>query len=256
MLLLLMCILVSLQVNPSETWLRDDSDDALYFPHTDGTFNLHNNNITTYTTLIVEGPAQAAASSLPRANNLPRASSLVTVSSTPTTSSLPPPPTFRSVTAPRRVPSFSLKVLKAKLTKNGRRKPDFEPLNQTYIELVESTANLEHILVLVRRHWGLEYTIVTSDGMYTIVTSDGMALNWKIHQPLKVYMIITNACMYVLLMIIAIACLCKGTILTSVLFSRSCILEVSTKKTICSYSQRPEGHQCFYRVKENHTNRL
>ena len=116
-------------------------------------------------TLVVEGPAQAAASSLPQANNLPCASSLVTVSSTPTTSSLPPPPTFRSVTAPRWVPSFSLKMLKAKLTKNGRQKPDFEPLNQTYIELVESTANLEHILVLVRRRWGSEYTIVKNDGI-------------------------------------------------------------------------------------------
>ena len=51
------------------------------------------------------------------------------------------------------------------MTKSGRRKPDFELLNQTYIELVESTANLEHIQSIIQRRWGAEYRIVTSDGI-------------------------------------------------------------------------------------------
>ena len=38
----------------SETWLRDDSAGILYFPQHDGSFNLR---ITTYPTLVVEGPA-------------------------------------------------------------------------------------------------------------------------------------------------------------------------------------------------------
>lgn len=84
-------------------------------------------------------------------------------------SSTPPPSNtssllFRSVTAPKRTPSFSLKVIKAKLVKSGRRKPEFEPLRQTYIYLVDSTANLEHILGLIQR-WGSQFTLVTSDGI-------------------------------------------------------------------------------------------
>ena len=145
------------QVDPAEAWLRDEYDDISYFPNDDGSFDLSNN--TSFSTLMVEGPVISSANS--RGGNLPRPS--VTVNSTPY--NLPPPPSFRSVVTPRRAQSFSLKIVKAKLTTNSGRKPTFQPLSQTYIELVESTANLDHILSILQRRWGAGYTIVTNDGI-------------------------------------------------------------------------------------------
>ena len=152
-----------MQVNPSETWLRDDCDGAAFFPQENGNLNLGSLGVSAYATLVVEGPA-LSASTLPRSNTLPCQQSSVTVSSTPSTSSLPPP-SFRSVTAPKRGANFSLKVVKATMCRQGKRKAEFQPISQTYLELVESTANLEHILGIIQKRWGTEYTLVTSDGL-------------------------------------------------------------------------------------------
>ena len=98
----------------------------------------------------------------PRTTNLPAPRPL-TVSSTNHSSTLPPP-IFRSVTAPKHWASFSLKVVKATVNKKGRGKPDFQPTSQVYIELTEVTVHLEHILGVIRKRWGAEYILVTSDG--------------------------------------------------------------------------------------------
>ncbi len=123
----------------------------MFFHEQDGTFNL--SDVTAFTTLLVEGPP--VSSPLPHSRSVNHSRSL-TVSSTPPANLPPPtlpPPTFRSVVAQRRPTTFSLKVLKAKLTKNGRRKPEFNATSQTYIELVEFTANLEHILSVINRRY-------------------------------------------------------------------------------------------------------
>ena len=51
------------------------------------------------------------------------------------------------------------------MTKHAKGKVAFQPVNQTYIDLVESTANVEYILTLVQRRWGEDYIIVTNDGL-------------------------------------------------------------------------------------------
>ena len=66
--------------------------------------------------------------------------------------------------APRRVPSFSLKVIKADVHRIGK-KIDFQPQSQTFIDLVDSTANVEHILGVVQRRRGSDYMLVTQDGL-------------------------------------------------------------------------------------------
>ena len=153
------------QVDPSEAWLQDECDGTAYFPQEGGQFNLHSLGLAPYATLIVEGPEITASMPSPRTSNLPPPRPL-TVSST-NHSSMPslPPPSFRSVTAPKRVASFSLKVVKATMCRQGKRKAEFQPISQTYLELVESTANLEHILGIIQKRWGTEYTLVTSDGL-------------------------------------------------------------------------------------------
>jgi len=41
---------------------------------------------------------------------------------------------------------------------------EFQPLSQMF-ELVDSTANVEHILGVIQHRWGSEYTLVTHDGL-------------------------------------------------------------------------------------------
>ena len=50
------------------------------------------------------------------------------------------------------------------MIKNGR-KVDFKPVHQTFIELVETTANVDHILGVVQRKWGTNFVLVTQDGL-------------------------------------------------------------------------------------------
>ena len=92
-----------------------------------------------------------------------------TVSSNPFhqagSSSTSTPTAFRSVIASRKGATYNLKVVKAEMTKHAKGKVAFQPVNQTYIDLVESTANVEYILTLVQRRWGEDYIIVTNDGL-------------------------------------------------------------------------------------------
>ena len=74
-------------------------------------------------------------------------------------------PATSSVLAQRRLPSFSLKMLKATMIRRGRGKVEFTPSSQTYIDLVDTTANLEHIMAVLHRRWGSDYVLVTSDGL-------------------------------------------------------------------------------------------
>ena len=50
------------------------------------------------------------------------------------------------------------------MIKNGR-KVNFKPVHQTFIELVETTANVDHILGVVQRKWGTNFILVTQDGL-------------------------------------------------------------------------------------------
>ena len=44
-------------------------------------------------------------------------------------------------------------------------KPEFQSLNQMYIELSESTANVGFVTEAIKKQWGSEYIIVTIDGL-------------------------------------------------------------------------------------------
>ena len=159
-----------LQVDPAEVWLRDDCDGTAYFPQ-EGHFHLH--SMPTYSMLVVEGPEMGGGQ---RTSN----SRQVSVTSIPTPTSSLPPPTFRSVTATRRGPTFSLKVVKATMQRQGRGKAEFQPTSQTYLELTEATANVEHILGVISSRWGAEYTLVTNDGLEIedSTATQGMHVNY------------------------------------------------------------------------------
>ena len=141
----------------AERWLQW----ASIFPQPDGSFNFGSAEIAPYTNLVIEVPT---ISSTMAWSTLPCRISSATLSSTLQTPFPSHPPSFHSVIATRKVPSFSLKVVKASMTW-GRNKPNLQSISQTYTEICEGTANLKHILSIVQRRWGSEYILVMADGL-------------------------------------------------------------------------------------------
>lgn len=146
-------------------------DGTAYFPQADGNFHLQEARLPAFATLIVEGSI-VPRSNLPRGGtNLSASSYGTALTSTPPPSHLNTPSTsgqyssaFKSVQAAKRAPSFTLKIIKSKISRNGK-KPEFEFQQQTFVEIVESTANVEHILGVVRSRWGPDHNLITQDGL-------------------------------------------------------------------------------------------
>ena len=44
-------------------------------------------------------------------------------------------------------------------------KIDFSNIDQTFIDIIDATANVNYICGVIQRKWGNNYTIVTSDGL-------------------------------------------------------------------------------------------
>jgi len=159
-------------VNPTEAWLRDEVDGTAYFPQADGNFHLEEARLPPYATLMVEGSIMPR-SNLPRSNtygtaltSTPPPHSLSPNLNTPTSSNPVYSSAFRSVQAAKKAPTFTLKIIKSMhmMTTSGK-KPEFLSQQQTFIEINESTANVEHILGVVRGRWGQGYILVTQDGL-------------------------------------------------------------------------------------------
>ena len=206
-------------MDPKEAWLRDEIDDTHYFPDEYGHFNLGEEGISPYTTLIVEtSDVTVAASST---NGTSSSSRSVTAGGGhgPSSSLNSMTPTFKSVTTPQglKTKSYNLKIIRASMTMTGRT-AHFQHLRQT-LEMVDSTANLEYVVTLVQKRWGPEYVIVTNDGLkleespatqgrpiIIAVPRQGVSM----HQPASSY----------------------------AFYCRFVILEMSTKKTLCGPNRR------------------
>ena len=88
----------------------------------------------------------------------------MTITSTPTSAGLPPPP-FRSVIPSWRGPTFTLKVVKASILKYGQGKPVFQPVAQMFMDITETTANVEHVHAAICSRWSHDYKLVSIDGL-------------------------------------------------------------------------------------------
>jgi len=71
---------------------------------------------------------------------------------------------FRHVVARCPPPSLTLKIVKARIVKKGRR-VQFKPNLQLFMYLVESTANVDSNMAAAREEWGTDVVIVTHDGL-------------------------------------------------------------------------------------------
>lgn len=160
-------------MHPLEAWLRDECDSSVYFPDQNGQFNFQESSLTPYSTLVVEGPTAAGSNMRMGFPSVTRAGGQ-SLSSTPSQQQVAGflsvaghgPPMFRSVIAPKKAAVSLIKIIKAKMsaTKKGG-KPDFQCTGQMYIELTDATANVGQVCENVRRQWGSEYTVVSTEGL-------------------------------------------------------------------------------------------
>ena len=71
----------------------------------------------------------------------------------------------RPVFSAGRKVSVNLKIVQANISKTPTGKYEFEKLGQAFIDVNESTANIFYISGVVEKKWGLEYVLITSDGL-------------------------------------------------------------------------------------------
>ena len=145
-------------VSPDRIWLREEFSGRAHFPDDEGNFSVSAVEICSH--LIVEGPAFTTQSQT------------ITLPCTPGPSSAMPqrtagsqvPPFFRSVVRAKSS-TINLKVLLAKMTTTESGKCSFNAESQMFIELTESTVNVNHIISAVRYQWGQDVILVSSDGL-------------------------------------------------------------------------------------------
>jgi len=127
----------------------------VYFPDETGHFNLPE---VVFCTLVVEGTT---------ASGFARNDSSFVSPQRPSTSSvavaMPPPPLYKSIMTPKKQASVTIRIFQARL-RYKRNKPEFTTVGQLYVEVTESTANINCICEAVRSQCGAEYTIVTAEG--------------------------------------------------------------------------------------------
>jgi len=135
---------------------------------------LHENpRLAAYASLVVEGPAeehivssqQFSAVAQYRPSTGGPVSSLASPSSF-TSNSLSSGTSYRSVQYKKGCKSVSIKITKAEMKKSsGSKKPEFYATGQTYIELVDATANVEFVMGTIQKRWGNNFVIVSNDGL-------------------------------------------------------------------------------------------
>jgi hypothetical protein len=146
--------LVFLLLDLATVWLKDENGYKAFFPDTNNAhFHLTSDVGLLISNLIVEGnPIQevgtASSQSLgvfPQQNNSCRGS-------------------VKRLSLDQS-PACNVKVLQAKMKKSTSGRPEFKINQQTFIEINETTANVEFLKAFIRAKWGNEQTLVTSDGL-------------------------------------------------------------------------------------------
>ena len=126
---------------------------------------MHENpRLAAYASLVVEGPTeehtvssqQFSAVAQYRPSTGGPGSSLAASPSSFTSNSLTSGSSYRSVQYKKPSKSVSIKITKATMKKpaSGSKKPEFYATGQTYIELVDATANVEFVLGTIQKRWG------------------------------------------------------------------------------------------------------
>ena len=102
------------------------------------------------------GPPVSAHSHLPPTSS----ARVLPTSSEPSMSGL-----SQAILSARKIQSCNVKIIQASVRHLPSGKLEFSPQNQTFVDVMEATANLHYVSSAVQRKWGQEYTLVTSDGL-------------------------------------------------------------------------------------------
>ena len=148
-----------MQLDPLTVWLREEGGSRAFFPDLQNSqFILSDDVGVLITNLVAMGsPAQGQPSFTPSAGRLASISS--SLASEPSTSGT------QSVQAMRKTQSINVKIIQASVKRLASGKLEFIPHNQTFVDVSETTANVNYITAAVQRKWGAEYNLVTSDGL-------------------------------------------------------------------------------------------
>ena len=60
---------------------------------------------------------------------------------------------------------INVKVVQATMKRSSSGRLEFMPISQTFIDVTESTANVNYLSHAIKMKWGDEYELVTSDGI-------------------------------------------------------------------------------------------
>ena len=79
-------------------------------------------------------------------------------------SSTNPSPVYKPILPSKKEQSVKVKIVQATMKKTTGR-PEFTQLNQTFITVTDTTANVDYISSAVQRKWGADHVLVTADGL-------------------------------------------------------------------------------------------
>ena len=74
-------------------------------------------------------------------------------------------PSYKPIFSGKKGASVRVKVIYSSISKLLSGKLEFEKLGQTFLEVNESTANVDFITTCIQRKWGYDYVLVTNDGL-------------------------------------------------------------------------------------------
>ena len=143
-----------MQLDPSTVWLREEPGSRAFFPDSQNTRFVLNDDVGVLITELVAMGSPVPGSTSQSAVRVPSISSL---SNEPSTSGL-------QAQALRKTQSSSVKIIHASMKWLVNGKLDFVPHNQTFVDITEATANVNYITAAVQRRWGSDHS-VTSDSL-------------------------------------------------------------------------------------------
>ena len=132
-------------------WLREEFGNRAFFPDaTNSYFTLPNDVIR----LVVEGSPQAA-----------RPAQVATPMPGPSVTGTTSPYPYRPFFHRSKSQTVNVKVVRASMKRLASGKCEFANHGQTFVDVTESTSNVNYVRNAVQKRWGEEYTLVTADGL-------------------------------------------------------------------------------------------
>ena len=142
------------QLDPSTVWLREQYGSRAFLPDTMNVkFDLPPDVAQVSLSLIMEGSDPAVLGTSSGSSSVH-----VTTPVVPRTAPL-------TVVGTNKTQTLNVKVIQATMECLRGGKCEFAHLGQTFVDVTESTANVNYIRSVVQKRWGFEYVPVTADGL-------------------------------------------------------------------------------------------